>query len=575
MPRVTTKTVIKKSFFAIGVTLLTSIFGAAQEYPKSELSLDYSYMHYAPSQAYTQNKSLNGGGGAFVYNLANHFGIKADLQGYNSFTDRFVIPATSAFPSGANGSVSGNLFTYMFGPQLKFRRQHVQLLLDALAGAAHNNVYANAFKTICQPTTTNCSGVSASPSNNAWATMLGGGLDLPVNRRVSIRAAELDYVLTRFGNPFTQQNANQNHFRYVGGMVFNFGLPNPAVPTASCTGDNLNMLPDDPPASVGVQTTDFNPKHPLSYQWESSGGKVIGDGPSAKIDPSGAAPGSYSVKSTVTDPKQKQNNVAGCSLAFTVKQPQPPVVSCSASPSSIVAGASTPVTINVQGSTPDGRPIQSRKFSATAGSVQEGQTSAGSSPGEWASIATLDTSNVQPGKLDVNVGVTDSRGLSSSCLASVDVQPPPAPPVVAETQTGQCDFTNGKKPARVDNACKAALDDAALKLKQDPEGKLVIVGFADPSEDQAVQYGAVRALNAKTYLSGGEGGQGIDPSRVEIRTGEGEGKKAILYWVPAGGKFTAANTNSIDEAQIQALAAAAAGKSKKAVSAAAQVVPKQ
>ena len=116
MPRVTTQTVIKKSFFVVGVMLLISIFVAAQEYPKAELSLDYSYMHYAPSQAYTQNKSLNGGGGAFVYNIANHFGIKADLQGYNSFTDNFVIPATSAFPSGANGSVSGNLFTYLFGP---------------------------------------------------------------------------------------------------------------------------------------------------------------------------------------------------------------------------------------------------------------------------------------------------------------------------------------------------------------------------------------------------------------------------------------------------------------------------
>jgi hypothetical protein len=137
MSRISTQTVIKKSLFAVGATLLVSIFGAEQEYPKAEISLDYSYMHYAPSQAYTQNKSLNGGGGAFVYNLANHFGIKADLQGYNSFTDRFTIPATSAFPSGANGSASGNLFTYMFGPQLKFRGQHVQLLLDALAGAAH------------------------------------------------------------------------------------------------------------------------------------------------------------------------------------------------------------------------------------------------------------------------------------------------------------------------------------------------------------------------------------------------------------------------------------------------------
>jgi len=555
MLRLTTTTAIKKSLFAVGAMLLISVFGIAQEYPKAELALDYSYVHFAPAQQYTSNHSLNGGGGAFVYNFADHLGIKMDLQGYASTTSTFTIPASSSLPSGAHGSASGNLFTYLFGPQLKFRGQHVQVLLDALAGAAHSNVYGNAFKTICQPIAGGCSGASASPSNNGWAVMIGGGLDFPINHRVSIRAAELDYVLTRFGNFFTQANHNQNSFRYTGGVNFNFGIPSPAVPTASCVGRDLEALPDDPPISVDVQTTGFNPKRALSYQWESTGGKVTGDGSSAKVDVTGVEPGTYQVSSRVSDPKQKKNNVAGCNVGFTVKQPRPPVVSCSASPGTIVAGAATPVTINVQGSIPDGRPIQSRKFSASAGSVQEGQTSAGAAPGEWATIATLNTSGVQPGKLDVNVGVTDSRGLSSSCLASVAVAVPPAPPApppVAQTQVGQCDFSNGKKPARVDNACKAALDDAAMKLKREPEGKLIIVGFADASEEAKVpQLGGLRALNAKTYLTGGEGGQGIDASRVEIRKGEGEGQNAVLYWVPAGGSFTGENTSAIDEAQLK------------------------
>jgi outer membrane protein OmpA-like peptidoglycan-associated protein len=566
MPRIKAISAMKKSLLAAGIVLLASTIGIAQEYPKAELALDYSYLHFAPAQAFTNNHSLNGGGGAFVYNFANHFGIKMDLQGYNSFTNTFAIPASPSLPSGANGSVSGNLFTYMFGPQLKFRGEHVQLLLDALGGAAHSNVYGNAFKTLCQPIAGGCSGASASPSNNGAAMMFGGGLDFPINHRVSVRAAELDYVLTRFGNFFTQSNANQNSFRYLGGLNFNFGLPNPAVPTASCVGHDLEALPDDPPLTVGVQTTDFNPKHPLTYQWESTGGKVVGDGSSAKVDVTGAEPGSYQVTSRVTDPKQKKNNVASCNLAFTVKQPKAPVVSCSASPSSIVAGASTPITINVQGSTPDGRPIQSRKFSASAGSVQEGQTSAGASPGEWASIATLDTNGVQPGKIDVNVGVTDSRGLSSSCLASVAVEAPPAPPapVVSQSQVGQCDFSNGKKPARVDNACKAALDDTAMKLKQEPDAKLVIVGFADSDEAaKSPQLSGLRALNAKTYLTGGEGGQGIDASRVEIRSGQGEGKNAVLYFVPAGASFSAENTAAVDEAQIKEAAATVAKKGKK------------
>ena len=539
----------------LGITVLLGMAAVAQEYPKAELAVDYSYMHFAPAQANTQNKSLNGGGGAFVYNFAQHFGIKADLQGYNSFTDTFNIPASASLPSGAHGTASGNLFTYMFGPQLKFRHQHVQLLLDALGGAAHSNVYGSAFKTICQPTAGGCPGVSASPSNNGWAMMLGGGLDFPINRVVSIRAAELDYVLTRFGNFFTKANANQNNFRYVGGLNFNFGGTAPVAPTAACSGGGNEVLPDDPPVPVSVQANDFNPKHPLTYAWQSTGGQVSGDGSAGKVDVTGVQPGTYQVSSTVTDPKQKKNNTASCSTSFTVKQPQPPVVSCSASPSTIVAGAATPVTIAVNGNTPDPRPIQSRKFSASAGAVQEGQTSAGAGAGQWTSSATLDTAGVQPGSIDVNVAVTDSRGLSGSCLARVAVEAPPAPPAPTVSQLSQCEFTNGKKPARVDNSCKATLDSAAIQLQHDPQGKVVIVGFANPDEEASgAQVAALRAFNAKNYLTAGEGGQGIDASRVEIRKGSGEGQKAVLYWLPAGASFTEDGSTAVDESQVQSLA---------------------
>jgi len=209
-----------------GTLLLLGMSAVAQEYPKAELALDYSYMHFAPSQAFTKNKSLNGGGGAFVWNFTDHIGVKMDLQGYGSFTDTFNIPAgTPGLPAGANGRVSGNLFTYLFGPQLKFRRQRFEILTDTLIGAAHSNVYGTAFKTLCQPTATGCPGIKSSPSNNGWAFLLGGGIDIPINHTVSIRPAQLDYLLTRFGNFFTEANANQNSFRYSAGVVFNFGHP--------------------------------------------------------------------------------------------------------------------------------------------------------------------------------------------------------------------------------------------------------------------------------------------------------------------------------------------------------------
>ena len=209
--------------FVFGAIVLLGMAALAQEYPKTSLSLDYSYVHFAPSQAYTTNHSLNGGGGAFVYHFTDHIGIKADLQGYGSFTSAFTVPPIPQVPSGAHGTVSGNLFTYLFGPEIRFRTQHFEYYPEVLIGAAHSNVYGSAFKSICQPVAGACSGVSASPSNNGWAVMLGGGFDVPINHKVSIRVAELDYLLTRFGNFFTQANANQNNFRYTAGVVFNLG----------------------------------------------------------------------------------------------------------------------------------------------------------------------------------------------------------------------------------------------------------------------------------------------------------------------------------------------------------------
>ena len=50
---------------------------------------------------------------------------------------------------------------------------------------------------------------------------VGGGLDISVSHRVSIRPVEFDYVLSRYSNPLTSTN-NQNNFRYVGGIVFKF-----------------------------------------------------------------------------------------------------------------------------------------------------------------------------------------------------------------------------------------------------------------------------------------------------------------------------------------------------------------
>ena len=209
-----------KQWIVFAISLLLSITAWAQEFPKAEVGFDYSYLRFAPNAAGTNGHSLNGGGGSVVFNINRYLGIKADLQGYGSTTSRFVLAPGPNFPTGASANVQGNLFTYLFGPQIKLHSPRIQPFVHALFGGAHSNVYVNAFKDICLPGSLACS-FSRAPSNNAFAMAFGGGVDIPIGHVVAIRPAEVDYFYTNFTNQFN--NSNQNNFRYSGGIVFNLG----------------------------------------------------------------------------------------------------------------------------------------------------------------------------------------------------------------------------------------------------------------------------------------------------------------------------------------------------------------
>jgi len=210
-----------KRVLICGTILLLGVTAWAQEFPRAEVGVDYSYIRYAPSAPYSKGHSLNGGGGELNINFNEYLSIKMDLQGYGSNLTTFKIAPNATFPLGASGNVQGNLFTYLFGPQIKVRAHRFQPYGHLLFGGAHSNVYGNAFHTICQPIVGGCD-FSKAPASNAFAMDFGGGVDIPVHKNVSIRPAQFDYLLTRFHNPFTGDN-NQNNFRYSAGIVFAFG----------------------------------------------------------------------------------------------------------------------------------------------------------------------------------------------------------------------------------------------------------------------------------------------------------------------------------------------------------------
>ncbi|MFI5118708.1 MAG: hypothetical protein ACHP8B_18635, partial [Terriglobales bacterium] len=357
---------------------------------------------------------------------------------------------------GVNWNNMNLINTASVGPKLTWRGEGVNFYVHTLLGFERLSSHGN-------------------ESKNGVAAILGGGMDLKLWKPVTLRLFEADYQWSaqNFADEVPFQGPLR-HPTYGGallrtGLVFNFGGA-PEVPVAAaCSAQPAEVMVGEP-VHATVTPSNFNPKHALTYTWASNGGKIEGKDTGATIDTNGVSGGSYTTTATVTDPKAKKNNTASCTANFTVKEPpkNPPQISCSASPSTVQAGTSA--TISCTCTSPDNVPV-------TVG----GWTSSGGSISGSGNSATLNTTGASSGPISISATCTDSRGLTASTSSSVTVENPPPPPPQA-SKVNECQYPNVKKPWRVDNTCKAELDDVALKLQQDPDAKLVVVGNADPKE---------------------------------------------------------------------------------------------
>ena len=207
-----------KRIILFAAVLLTSISALAQ---RADVFGEYSYVHFSPTIGGLSSVSLNGGGGGADLYFLKILGIKADFMKYASttFTRTYntpvTIPGKGTIPAGTY-SVQGDMFTYLFGPVLRLPFPLVKPFGEVLFGGSSTNAYANLAKEI------NAAGGSISvPSQHPFTMAAGGGVDVSVSRHVAIRLAEFDYMLTRYANPLTSTD-HQNNFRYTGGLVLKF-----------------------------------------------------------------------------------------------------------------------------------------------------------------------------------------------------------------------------------------------------------------------------------------------------------------------------------------------------------------
>jgi hypothetical protein len=208
-----------KSAILLGMIMLLGAAAFAQD--RIELFGEYSYLHFSPTISGLNSRSFNGGGAGAQLNFLKIFGIKGEFMGYGStaFTTTFnstVILPGGVIPAGTYTS-QGDMFTYLFGPVIRIPIPRVTPFAEVLFGGSNTNGYVNLENSI----NTGGGNISKTPTQHPLTIAFGGGIDIAVAKHIAIRPGEIDYVLTRYTNPLTSTN-NQNNFRYCGGFVFKF-----------------------------------------------------------------------------------------------------------------------------------------------------------------------------------------------------------------------------------------------------------------------------------------------------------------------------------------------------------------
>jgi outer membrane protein OmpA-like peptidoglycan-associated protein len=270
--------------------------------------------------------------------------------------------------------------------------------------------------------TADVSGPYFNPSHWGPDLTAGGGMDYEtpwLNHRLAIRIfqADYEYMHANFGEGYNGGRANVDAARVSAGVVLHIGSIAPPTPvTLACTASPSAVFPGER-ISITVSAGNLNPKDNVLYTWSGMG--VTSTGTNVSVPTDSLAPGSYSVAGTVKEGKTGKEGLkpwetAQCSASFTVKEFEPPTVSCSANPSTLNPGDTA--TVSATGTSPQNRPL-TYSYAASSGSIS----------GTGAS-ATYSSAGAPPGPVDVTCNVADDKGHTATANTSLTIQPPPPPP---------------------------------------------------------------------------------------------------------------------------------------------------
>lgn len=186
-----------RSVLAAIALLLGGVTAAvAQESYSGDAAVTYHWVHTNAGPGQCGCFGLNGGGVSGSWKIRGRWSLVTEISS----------EYTPSAPTTAN---SLTLTSYLVGaryqlPQPWLRGAHSpRPFAQVLLGAGHSGGGE----------------AGIGDSSYAFATRMGGGVDLPVSSRFAVRIIQIDYYLTQFANA---DNGRQNNLLVGAGIVFHW-----------------------------------------------------------------------------------------------------------------------------------------------------------------------------------------------------------------------------------------------------------------------------------------------------------------------------------------------------------------
>lgn len=189
-----------KFLYSVSIIIFILVFSVltyGQEVPKYELYTGYSLIRM------NQFITYNGATTSLTRNFTKSFGMIAEVGIFSDSRDKTFVFGDSSIRDIS----SAKLFTYMAGPRFSIRgNSRFTPFGQVLVGGYRSS---GTFSTQINGSTWKSKNVI-----NSFASALGAGVDVNVNKRIAVRPAQIDYLFLR--------KTNNESLRVSSGVVFKF-----------------------------------------------------------------------------------------------------------------------------------------------------------------------------------------------------------------------------------------------------------------------------------------------------------------------------------------------------------------